>query len=124
MLNEGDKAPDFTSKDQDGKTVKLADYKGKRVILYFYPKDDTPGCTKEACAFRDSYHKFMEAGAIVLGISPDPVKSNDKFVQKFKLPFTLVADPDKRIVEAYGVWGEKVFMGRKYTGTHRVTFLI
>ena len=123
-LKEGDKAPNFTADTSGGGRISLSDFAGKNVILYFYPKDDTPGCTKEACAFRDSYHRFMEAGAIVLGISPDPVKSHDKFVQKFKLPFTLVADPEKRIVEDYGVWGEKVFMGRKYMGTHRVTFLI
>ena len=123
-LEEGDKAPNFTAETSGGSRISLSDFAGKPVILYFYPKDDTPGCTKEACAFRDSYDEFQQRGAIVLGVSPDPVKSHDKFVKKFKLPFTLVADPDKRIVEAYGVWGEKAFMGRKYMGTHRVTFLI
>ena len=123
-LKEGDKAPGFTAETSGGGRISLSDFAGKNVILYFYPKDDTPGCTKEACAFRDSYHLFQERGAIVLGVSPDAVKSHDKFATKFKLPFTLVADPDKRIVEAYGVWGEKTFMGRKYMGTHRVTFLI
>jgi peroxiredoxin Q/BCP len=124
QLKEGDKAPNFTAETSGGGRIALSDLAGKPVILYFYPKDDTPGCTKEACAFRDSYDEFQQRGAIVLGVSPDPVKSHDKFVKKFKLPFTLVADPDKRIVEAYGVWGEKTFMGRKYMGTHRVTFLI
>ncbi len=123
-LQEGDQAPHFTADTSGGGRLSLSDFAGKNVILYFYPKDDTPGCTKQACAFRDSYAMFQERGAMVLGVSPDPVKSHDKFVRKFKLPFTLVADPDKRIVEAYGVWGEKVFMGRKYMGTHRVTFLI
>ena len=123
-LKEGDPAPNFTADTSGGGRISLSDFAGKNVILYFYPKDDTPGCTKEACAFRDSYHKFQERGAIVLGVSPDAVKSHDKFAAKFKLPFTLVADPEKRIVESYGVWGDKVFMGRKYKGTHRVTFLI
>ena len=104
--------------------ISLADHRGQNVILYFYPKDNTPGCTKEACAFRDEFAEFKKKGAAVFGVSPDPVKSHDKFVEKFKLPFTLLADVDKKIVEAYGVWGEKSFMGRKYLGVHRVTFLI
>jgi thioredoxin-dependent peroxiredoxin len=126
MLNVGDKAPLFEAKDQKGNMVKLADLfqHSKNVILYFYPKDDTPGCTKEACAFRDHFAEFKKRGAVVLGVSTDSAKSHDKFVEKFKLPFTLLADEDKTIVEAYGVWGEKSFMGRKYLGTHRVTFLI
>jgi len=123
-LKEGDKAPNFSADTNAGGRISLSDFMGKNVILYFYPKDDTPGCSKEACAFRDSYQKFLDAGATVLGVSPDAVKAHDKFVKKFNLPFTLVADPDKRIVESYGVWGEKVFMGRKYLGAHRVTFLI
>lgn len=123
-LKEGDVAPDFSAATNGGGKISLADYKGKNVILYFYPKDDTPGCTKEACGFRDSFSEFKKRGAIVLGVSPDPVKSHDKFVEKFSLPFPLLADEDKKIVEAYGVWGEKTFMGRKYMGTHRVTFLI
>ena len=123
-LKVGDKAPAFTVATNGGGNVSLADYLGKHVVLYFYPKDDTPGCTKEACAFRDGFAAFKKKGAVVLGVSPDPVKAHDKFVEKFKLPFTLLADTDKRIVEAYGVWGEKTFMGRKYMGTHRVTFLI
>ena len=123
-LKEGDKAPNFTVETSGGGRVSLSDFAGRNVILYFYPRDDTPGCTKEACAFRDSYQKFIEAGAVVLGASTDPVKSHDKFVKKFKLPFVLLADTERKIVEAYGVWGQKSFMGRKYMGTHRVTFLI
>lgn len=123
-LREGDQAPAFTANTNGGGKISLADYKGQHVILYFYPKDDTPGCTKEACAFRDHFADFKKKGAVVFGVSTDPVKSHDKFVEKFKLPFTLLADEDKKIVEAYGVWGQKSFMGRKYLGTHRVTFLI
>jgi peroxiredoxin Q/BCP len=123
-LKEGDVAPDFSAPVSGGSTVSLAGLKGKNVILYFYPKDDTPGCTKEACGFRDGFAAFKKKGAVVLGVSPDSVKAHDKFVKKFDLPFPLVSDVDKKIVEAYGVWGEKVFMGRKYMGTHRVTFLI
>jgi thioredoxin-dependent peroxiredoxin len=124
MLKEGDKAPAFTSKDQDGKTVKLSDYKGKRVVLYFYPKDDTPGCTKEACSFRDADDVFNAKGIKVLGVSTDDEKSHQKFISKFQLPFDLLADTDKKIVESYGVWGEKSMYGRKYMGTLRKTFLI
>jgi len=123
-LKEGDDAPAFTASTSGGGRVSLADFKGRNVILYFYPRDDTPGCTKEACAFRDQFPEFKKKGAIVLGVSTDPAKSHDKFVEKFKLPFTLLADEDKAIVQAYGVWGQKSFMGRKYLGTHRVTFLI
>jgi peroxiredoxin Q/BCP len=124
QLKEGDKAPPFTAMTSGGGKVSLADFKGQNVILYFYPRDDTPGCTKEACAFRDHFADFKKRGAVVLGVSTDPVKSHDKFITKFKLPFTLLADEDQKIVNAYGVWGEKTFMGRKYFGTHRVTFLI
>jgi len=123
-LKEGDIAPEFSVATSGGGKISLADFKGKNIILYFYPKDDTPGCTKEACAFRDNLSEFKKRGAIVLGVSTDSAKSHDKFVEKFKLPFTLLADEDKKIVEAYGVWGEKSFMGRKYMGIHRVTFLI
>jgi thioredoxin-dependent peroxiredoxin len=123
-LKEGDPAPKFSALTTGGGKISLADYKGKNVILYFYPKDDTPGCTKEACAFRDYFADFKKQGAEVLGVSPDSVKSHDKFAEKFKLPFTLLSDEDKKIVEAYGVWGEKTFMGRKYLGVYRVTFLI
>jgi len=123
-LKEGDKAPAFDVATSGGGRLSLADFKGQHVILYFYPRDDTPGCTKEACAFRDDFAAFKKKGAVVLGVSADSVKSHDKFVAKFKLPFTLLADEDKAIVQAYGVWGEKVFMGRKYLGVYRVTFLI
>jgi thioredoxin-dependent peroxiredoxin len=123
-LKEGEVAPEFTVATSGGGKISLADYLGKNVILYFYPRDDTPGCTKEACAFRDHFAEFKKAGAIVFGVSPDSVKSHDKFVEKFKLPFTLLADEDKKIAGAYGVWGEKSFMGRKYLGVYRVTFLI
>ena len=123
-LKEGDVAPEFSAATSGGGKASLADFKGKNVVLYFYPRDDTPGCTKEACAFRDQFAEFKKSGAVVLGVSTDPVKSHDKFVAKFKLPFLLLADEDKKIVAAYGVWGEKTFMGRKYQGTHRVTFLI
>ena len=123
-LKEGDKAPAFTVGTSGGGKLSLADYKGKNLILYFYPKDDTPGCTKEACGFRDHFADFEKKGAVVLGVSVDSVKSHDKFIKKFSLPFTLLADEDKAIVQAYGVWGPKVFMGRKYEGINRVTFLI
>ena len=123
-LKEGDIAPEFEAATNGGGKVSLAEFQGKNVVLYFYPKDDTPGCKKEACGFRDRFAEFKKKGAVVLGISIDPVKSHNKFVEKYKLPFTLVADEDKKIVQAYGVWREKTFMGRKYQGTHRVTFLI
>jgi len=123
-LKEGDIAPAFTAPKEDGTLVSLAEFRGRQVILYFYPKDDTPGCTKEACAFRDIYPAIQKTGAVVLGVSPDSIKSHGKFAGKFRLPFPLLADEDRKIVQAYGVWGEKQFMGRKYLGTHRVTFLI
>ena len=123
-LKEGDLAPKFTAATSGGGRLSLSDLRGKNVVLYFYPKDDTPGCTKEACAFRDYFAEFKKKGAVVLGVSIDPVKAHDKFIQKYQLPFTLLADEDRKIVEAYGVWGQKSFMGRKYLGTFRVTFLI
>ena len=123
-LKPGDQAPLFSVPTQDGSQVSLADFKGKEVILYFYPRDDTPGCTKEACAFRDEFAAFKKRGAVVLGVSTDSAKSHTKFAQKLKLPFPLLADENRSIVQAYGVWGQKSFMGRKYMGTHRVTFLI
>ena len=123
-LKPGDAAPPFQAATSGGGRISLAEYRGRNVILYFYPKDDTPGCTKEACAFRDAYAVFKKRGIVVLGVSTDPVKAHDKFVEKFQLPFPLVADEDKSIVGAYGVWGPKSFMGRKYMGTHRVTFWI
>jgi peroxiredoxin Q/BCP len=120
----GEKAPDFTAKDQNGKTVSLSDFKGKTVILYFYPKDDTPGCTAEACDFRDNYQSLLSKGFEVIGVSTDDEKSHKKFVTKHSLPFTLIADDDKHIVEAYGVWVEKNMYGKKYMGTARTTFII
>ena len=123
-LKEGDVAPDFTAITNGGGKLSLSDFRGKNVILYFYPRDNTPGCTKEACAFRDEFAAFRKKGAIVLGVSTDSAKSHDKFVEKYQLPFTLVSDEDKNIVQAYGAWGEKSFLGRKYQGTFRVTFLI
>jgi peroxiredoxin Q/BCP len=124
LLEAGVPAPSFTAKDQDGKTVSLEEYRGKKVILYFYPKDDTPGCTAEACAFRDNLPKFSLSGVGVLGVSVDDEGKHRKFADKFQLPFRLVADTEKSIVEAYGVWGLKKFMGREYMGTNRVTYLI
>jgi peroxiredoxin Q/BCP len=123
-LREGDKAPEFTAKDQNGKDVSLADFKGKKVILYFYPKDDTPGCTAEACSFRDNYQSMLSRGFEVIGVSTDDEKSHKKFEKKFSLPFTLIADSDKSIVEAYGLWVEKNMYGKKYMGTARTTFII
>jgi len=123
-LKEGDKAPDFTANATDGREISLSDFVGKNVILYFYPRDDTPGCTKESCAFRDEFSAFKKKGAVVLGVSMDSVKSHVKFTEKYKLPFPLLADEDKVLVQAYGVWGQKSFLGRKYMGTHRITFLI
>ncbi len=123
-LTEGDTAPPFTAATNGGGTISLADLKGKHVVLYFYPRDNTPGCTKEGCAFRDDFAALREKGAIVLGVSADSVKSHDKFVQKHKLPFTLLADEDHKIAEAYGAWGQKTFLGKRYMGMHRITFLI
>jgi peroxiredoxin Q/BCP len=123
-LKEGDKAPLFTGVDQNGKSVSLTDFQGKKVVLYFYPKDDTPGCTAQACNLRDNYSELLKMGFVVIGVSTDSVKSHKKFENKFKLPFPLIADEDKTIVELYGVWGEKQFMGRNFMGTKRTTFLI
>ena len=123
-LKEGDKAPAFSAQAGDGNTVSLSGLAGKNVVVFFYPKDDTPGCTKEACGFRDNYDAVQKTGAVLLGVSTDSVASHQKFSEKFKLPFPLLADEDQKIVTDYGVWGEKTFMGKKYMGTHRVTFLI
>ena len=123
-LAEGDKAPAFTSKDQNGNVVSLSDCKGQKVALYFYPEDDTPTCTIEACNLRDNYALLKKNGIKVLGVSPDDEKKHKKFEKKFDLPFTLLADEDKKIIDKYGVWGEKNLYGRKYMGIHRTTFLI
>src|SRR3984885_13548108 len=123
-LMEGDKAPNFKSTDQNGKPLSLADFKGNKVALYFYPEDDTPTCTIEACNLRDNYSLLKNKGITVLGVSPDDEKKHKKFEQKFELPFTLVADPNKKIIDKYGVWGEKNLYGRNYMGLHRTTFLI
>jgi len=123
-LKVGDKAPDFTGKDANGKEIRLSDYKGKKVVIYFYPKDDTPGCTAQACNLRDNYDVLQKAGYVILGISGDDEKSHKKFQEKYELPFTLVADPEKKINELYGVWVEKSMYGKKYMGTARTTFII
>ncbi len=124
LPKKGTKARNFMLPDQDGKMHTLTEYAGKWVVLYFYPKDDTPGCTVEACQFRDTFPKFQRSAAVVLGVSVDPVKKHAKFVTKYELPFTLLADEDKKVVELYGVWAEKKFMGREYMGILRTTFLI
>ncbi|MFN2201032.1 MAG: thioredoxin-dependent thiol peroxidase [Caldilineaceae bacterium] len=123
-LRAGDVAPDFETVDDSGKQVKLSDYRGQRVVLYFYPKDDTPGCTKQACNFRDSYAELQGQNAVVLGVSPDDVTSHEKFKNKFHLPFPLLVDEDHAIAEAYGVWGEKSNFGKKYMGIIRSHFVI
>ncbi len=124
MPKEGTKAPSFSLPDQDGVTRSLSDYKGKRLVLYFYPKDDTPGCTIEAQVLGDSIKKFKKLGAEVIGVSADSVKSHKKFCDKFSIPFPLLSDEEKKMVNAYGVWGEKQMMGRKYMGIKRTTFVI
>ena len=124
MIKEGTTAPAFKTTDANGETVSLKDLRGQKVVLYFYPKDDTPGCTKEACSFRDAWAKFKRQGIAVFGVSPDSEASHKKFETKYKLPFTLLADKDHAIADAYGVWGEKKFMGRTYMCVLRTTFLI
>lgn len=123
-LKPGDIAPDFSVNDQNGNPIKLSDFKGKKVVLYFYPKDSTPGCTAEACNLRDNYQALQKAGYEILGVSKDSEKSHQKFIDKHELPFTLLADEEKEIHEKYGTWIEKSMYGRKYMGTARVTFLI
>ncbi|PIY95950.1 MAG: thioredoxin-dependent thiol peroxidase [Candidatus Kerfeldbacteria bacterium CG_4_10_14_0_8_um_filter_42_10] len=120
----GKKAPDFSLPDQNGKQQKLSDYRGKWVLLYFYPRDNTPGCTKEACGIRDSFPEFNQLEITVLGISTDSEASHAKFAQKYRLPFSLLADKDKKIVKLYGVWGKKKFLGKEFMGTKRTSFLI
>ena len=124
MTKEGTAAPVFTTKNAEGDTVQLKDFRGQKVVLYFYPKDDTPGCTKEACSFRDAFSEFKKRGIKVLGVSPDNEASHRKFVKKYELPFTLLTDTDHAIADAYGVYGQKKFMGRTYMGVNRTTFLI
>lgn len=123
-LEKGDPAPDFRAKNQEGKEVSLADFKGKKVILYFYPKDDTPGCTAEACNLRDNYSGLRSRGFEVIGVSPDNEKSHIKFIGKFNLPFNLIADPDKNILKKYGAWGLKKMYGKEYEGVLRTTYVI
>ena len=123
-VNEGDTAPDFTAPTNGGGEVSLSQFRGQAVVLYFYPKDNTPGCNKEACGFRDAHDEIMARGAVVLGVSADSAARHDKFIDKFGLPFTLIADEDKSICETYGVWGNKSFMGRTFLGINRRTFLI
>ncbi|HKI77911.1 MAG TPA: thioredoxin-dependent thiol peroxidase [Ignavibacteriaceae bacterium] len=124
MIKEGNKAPAFKLKDQNGKTVSLSEYAGKNVVLYFYPKDDTSGCTKEACSFRDQFPKFGKLNAKIIGVSKDSVESHKKFADKYNLPFTLLSDEDKKVLEKYGVWKEKSMYGRKYMGIERTTVII
>lgn len=121
---EGEKAPAFALPDQDGRVRSLEEYRGERVLLYFYPKDDTPGCTQEACAIRDAIGNFSDLGIVVLGVSADPVKKHAAFAKKYDLPFPLLSDPDHTVLEAYGVWQKKKFMGREYMGITRTSFLI
>ncbi|MCL6749258.1 thioredoxin-dependent thiol peroxidase [Prevotella sp. TCVGH] len=123
-MNIGDKAPEILGRDQDGKEVKLADFKGKKLVLYFYPKDNTPGCTTEACNLRDNYQRFLDAGYAIVGVSVQDEKSHKKFIEKHELPFPLIADTEKTLNNAFGVWGEKSMCGRKYMGTFRTTFII
>ena len=124
ILSIGDKAPDFSGVDQDGQPVSLNDFAGRKLVLYFYPKDDTPGCTAQACSLRDDHAALRNAGYEVLGVSPDKATKHRKFVDKYELPFRLLADIDKEAANAYGVWGRKKFMGREYDGINRTTFLI
>jgi peroxiredoxin Q/BCP len=124
MLKEGEMAPDFTLQSDSGETVKLSDLRGKQVVLYFYPRDDTPGCTTQACGIRDLYGEFEREGAVVLGVSPDDEASHAKFREKYHLPFALLADEGHRVADAYGVWGPKTYMGKTYEGIERSTFVI
>ncbi|MBL0737135.1 thioredoxin-dependent thiol peroxidase [Flavobacterium sp. GN10] len=123
-LKAGDKAPNFSGTDQDGKTHKLADYAGKKLVVFFYPKASTPGCTAEACDLRDNFHRFQANNYELLGVSADSAKAQVKFKEKYELPFPLIADEDKSVINAFGVWGPKKFMGREYDGIHRTTFVI
>jgi peroxiredoxin Q/BCP len=124
VIEEGKPAPDFDLESDEGATVRLSELRGKPVVLYFYPKDDTPGCTKQACGFRDAYDEYRERGAVVLGVSPDDTSSHQKFKEKYQLPFTLLADPGHEVANRYGAWGERSFAGKKYMGIIRSTFVI
>ena len=124
VVETGVLAPDFSLPDENEKIHRLQDYRGQTILLYFYPKDDTPGCTTEACNFRDDYSAYQEAGVVILGVSPDPPQKHTKFISKYELPFTLLSDIDHQVCELYGVWGPKKFMGREYEGVQRTTFLI
>jgi thioredoxin-dependent peroxiredoxin len=124
VVSEGEPAPDFTATTDAGERVSLSDFRGKPVVLYFYPRDDTPGCTAQACGIRDAYAEFERAGAVVLGVSPDTEKKHGKFKEKYGLPFTLLADPEHEVAERYGTWGEKRYMGKTFWGVSRTTFLI
>lgn len=124
QLTEGMPAPKFEGKDQNGNSIKLSNYTGKKIVLYFYPKDNTPGCTAEACSLRDNYKELLRKGFVVLGVSPDTEKSHKGFAEKFDLPFPLISDPEKKILTAYGAYGEKVMYGKKVTGVIRTTFII
>jgi thioredoxin-dependent peroxiredoxin len=123
-LKVGDKAPDFKAKDQDGNSISLRDFAGKKLVLYFYPKDDTPSCTNEACNLRDNFAGLKKKGYVIVGVSADEEKKHKKFIEKYNLPFPLIADTDKKVIEAYDVWGEKLFMGRTFDGIVRTTFVI
>ena len=123
-LKKGDAAPEFSGKDQNGKTVSMADFKGKKLVVYFYPKDMTPGCTTQACNLRDNYAALSKEGISILGVSADDEGRHQKFIEKYDLPFPLIADVDKSVINAFGVWGPKKFMGKEYDGIHRTTFLI
>lgn len=123
-LKEGDKAPAFQGEDQDGKPIKLEDYQGKKLILFFYPKDNTPGCTAEACSLRDHYQELKDKGFELLGVSADTARKHQNFIKKYDLPFPLLVDTEKETIEAYGIWGPKKFMGRTFDGIHRTTFVI
>lgn len=124
MIEEGNSAPDFSGIDQDGKSISLADFKGQKVVLYFYPKDDTPGCTAQACNLRDNHSELLSKGINIIGVSADTSAKHQKFITKYDLPFPLIADTEKSLIQAFGVWGEKKFMGKVYDGIHRTTFVI
>jgi peroxiredoxin Q/BCP len=124
MIEEGNSAPDFSGIDQDGKSISLADFKGQKVVLYFYPKDDTPGCTAQACNLRDNHSELLSKGINIIGVSADTSAKHQKFITKYDLPFPLIADTEKSLIQAFGVWGEKKFMGKVYDGIHRTSFVI